>query len=339
MTEDSTIHDPSGKIPARDAPGVITLSDSAAQRLVQSTGNLYWTSNGAVFGDGGASIYRASKSNVPGQETLLYSEAVTPQTYGNGNQFSALTWAKIGDGWYGYFVANYPDPGMSQIKRVSLAGGEATVLVNSPAQINHGDLVTDGSHLCWADAEGIRSMPISGGPVTTLVAGTTFARLAMYGSTVYYMSGTSVLSVPVTGGNVTTAVSAGSPVTAFSVATATIEVELEPEPGRQGLGFTGAEVFWGQADGAVNRLATGHVTQYQAPSPDLTVTCVSSTQSRVMWADLYVGPQGTECRVRMSAGGQTTTMFSDNAEFALDDVQADSDAVYWPEVFVYKYPF
>jgi hypothetical protein len=63
------------------------------------------------------------------------------------------------------------------------------------------------------------------------------------------------------------------------------------------------------------------------------------SQSRALRADLYVGPQGTECRVRMSAGGQTTTVFSDNAEFALDDVQADSGAVYWPEIFVYKYTF
>jgi hypothetical protein len=162
--------------------GPTQLSDTTPVRLIQSTGNLYWSSNPPAIQIQRASklqvsaptIFRASKSSQPGEEVQLYTE--------NGiGEFGALTFARVDDEFYGYFVANYN--GGSQIKRIPLSGGQAVVWADSPATIGLGDLVTDGSFLCWADSEGIRSMPIGGGPVTPLVAGTGFARLSALGGT------------------------------------------------------------------------------------------------------------------------------------------------------------
>jgi hypothetical protein len=87
---------------------------------------------------------------------------------------------------------------------VPLAGGAAVVLTAAPSVIGDRDLVTDGSFLDWADADGIRKMPIVGGPVQTLVSGTAFAHLGLDGSVLYFSSRNSILSVPTSGGASTT---------------------------------------------------------------------------------------------------------------------------------------
>ncbi len=99
--------------------------------------------------------------------------------------FEAITYANVGGTWYGYFVANYPSQNESQIKRVPLTGGAAVVLATSPAAIGNRDLVTDGSSLYWADADGIRKMAVTGGTVQTLVSGQTFAHLGLDGPVLY----------------------------------------------------------------------------------------------------------------------------------------------------------
>lgn len=168
---------------ADDASGPIQLSDTTPIRLIQSTGNLYWSSNPWVIEIQHASklnvpapaIFRASKSSQPGEEVALYTESGTGGEW-TSSEFGALTFAKVDDEFYGYFVANYTDKSQttSQIKRIPLgavtSSGHADVLLDpAPATIGLGDLVTDGSFLCWADSEGIRSMPIGGGTVTPLV--------------------------------------------------------------------------------------------------------------------------------------------------------------------------
>ena len=148
--------------------------------------------------------------------------------------FEAITYANVGGTWYGYFVANYPLQNESQIKRVPLTGGAAVVLATSPAVIDNRDLVTDGSSLYWADADGIRKMAITGGTVQTLVSGQTFAHLGLDGPVLYYSSGNSILTVPTSGGASTTVVSAPSPITA-----------IYPPSTANGL-------LWGEANGSVN---------------------------------------------------------------------------------------
>lgn len=326
---------------------ITQLSDSEAQRLVQSTGNLYWTSTSGEVEGTALAIFRASKSSMPGQEIQIYSEP------GAGdNQLAALTFAKVGSDFYGYFAANYP--GLSQIKRIPLAGGPAMVLATSPAPIGYGDLVTDGSFLCWADEEGIRSMPIGGGSVAALATGTGYARLAMFQSSLFYVSAEGIMTIPARGGTPATVVTADSAVTALSVAPVPLEVERAGEFRAQGqsasaevevnagtAAFPDPEVFWGQGDGAVNSIARGKVVEYQASSAGLTVTSVTSTATGVVWADQFVGSpgQGYSCHVRMATGGSTTILYSVSAELNMKDVQADEVAAYWPDFFVYKYTF
>ena len=77
---------------------------------------------------------------MAGREIQLYSEA-----HDYPVDFESINWALVGGQYYGYFVANYKSLGISQIKRVPLAGGAATTLVTSPAAIGARDLVNDGS--------------------------------------------------------------------------------------------------------------------------------------------------------------------------------------------------
>jgi hypothetical protein len=73
--------------------GPVQISEAPVSRLVQSTGNLYWSCNGAIEDDAASYIFRASKSNQPGQEIPIYTEA---ETGSGGGEFGALTWAKVG---------------------------------------------------------------------------------------------------------------------------------------------------------------------------------------------------------------------------------------------------
>ena len=197
------------------------LSNNSPSRLIQSTGNLYWTSDSRAFRIGPTGlisvvytghVWRASKSNVPGQERQLYSES---QSY--PVDFESITWALVGGQYYGYFVANYPSLGISQIKRVPLAGGGATTLVTSPSNIGSRDLVNDGAFLYWADARAVRRMPIGGGTPMVLVSGTTFSRVAVDPAKVFYSAGNTIQAVPKTGGTPTTLVTAASAISAMAL--------------------------------------------------------------------------------------------------------------------------
>jgi hypothetical protein len=321
---------------SEDASGSTVLSDIWAARLIQSTGNLYWSANGAAFDGDQSCIYRASKSSSPGEEIQLYAE---PEAGNPTDLFEALTFAKVDDDFYGYFVANYPS--MSQIKRIPLAGGPAVVLADSPATIGHGDLVTDGAFLCWADSEGIRSMPIGGGTVATLAAGQGFARLAVLGGTLYYIDGDAILSVPTGGGTPDNVVGTRLfPITALHVLEAQPTVALAERPESPGLPTVpDVALVWGRADGSVYGMARGQTTTYQEPTADTTVVSVYSTGARVLWSDLYNGPKGFACHVWMWYGGTTTTLYSTNSEISITDVLADDEAAYWTSTAVEKYTF
>ncbi len=127
------IHFPTTRLPT-------TLSYTHPGRLIQSTGNLYWTANQTESGVSQSDVFRASKGNVPGQESILYQES---QPAASPVDFEAITYANVGGNWYGYFVANYPADAESQVMRVPLSGGTAVVLATSPAVIGARDLVTD----------------------------------------------------------------------------------------------------------------------------------------------------------------------------------------------------
>lgn len=324
--------------------GPTQLSDTAPARLIQSTGNLYWSSNYADA-DGGSTIFRASKSSQPGDEVALYGET--------GTNFAELTFAKVDGEFYGYFIANYAGNGVSwsQIKRIPLGSvtldGQATILANSPPQIGFSDLVTDGSFLYWVNVDGIGSMPVGGGgPVTTLVAGDGPGNLSVLGKTLYYVDGVAILSVPTGGGTPSTVVE--SPSTSSITA---LHVLTMPRPDKAlaarvetpGLPIDPLEdivVVWGEFSGAVYGmvLGDGEITTYQEPTAATKVMSVYATDQRVLWSTMTDYPVN---QVRMSYGGDTVTLASTTGEQYVPnyEVLADEVAAYWTDFFVEKYTF
>ena len=117
------------------------VSRSRPSRLIQSTGNLYWTANRfTTSGQWVASVYRTSKQAVPGQERALF------QMVHHGElAFGALAYAKIGSTYFGFVVVNNLLAQTSEILRFPLGGGAGHVMATSPTYIGPRDLVTDGS--------------------------------------------------------------------------------------------------------------------------------------------------------------------------------------------------
>jgi hypothetical protein len=312
--------------PAGASAATTQLAHSKPNGLAPSTGNLYWTSDstayrvqpsGAITVVYTGHVWRASKSNVPGHEIQLYSEA-----HDYPVDFQSITWALVGGQYYGYFVANYKSLGISQIKRVSLAGGAATTLVTSPAAIGARDLVNDGSYLYWADAGGIRKMPIGGGPVTTLVAGTTFSHVGLDATRVFYASGASIMTVAKAGGTPSVFVTASSAIRAMYV--------LPQNPNTQ--------VYWGEANGAVHSYPS-YVTTYQAPAPGVSISSVSvgttnSFGSWVMWGQCVSGSCGVLMRNPISGSEMTWATTGTPTGLSIDD-----GGVYWGDNFLEKNPF
>src|SRR4051794_20441435 len=163
----------------------------SVDRLVQSTGNLYWTSHSFDGQHNQLSVWRTGKTDNPGDERALWQENA-----GTSDRFGALTYANVAGTWYGYFVDNFwtgalggPGTRVSAIKRVPLAGGPAVALRTTdnpyiaytqlPAVVGQNDLVTDGAYLYWPDSQAIRRMPIGGGAVVTLANGTALGHVAL----------------------------------------------------------------------------------------------------------------------------------------------------------------
>jgi hypothetical protein len=325
-----------------DASRLTRLSSTGATRLIQSTGNLYWSSNsGEPPSSITSAIFRASKSNQPGEEVQLYAE--TGQT-----DFEALTFAKVNNEFYGYFVANYGN--VSQIKRIPLGSvtpnGQATIMANCPAPVEFGDLVTDGSFLCWADHEGIRSMPIGGGQVTTLAAGNNL-HLSVLGRTLYYTDGNAILSVPTGGGTPSTVVGNRlSPITALHV----LEVprpnkvaERLETPGQPIDPLEELVLIWGEADGGIHS-TYGDITTYPEPNPSVSVDAVYATEQRALWSTLYFTPDQTNAvNLGMNYGNVTVTLASmDNTgdDGFTPSVLADEVAAHWNvNGYIEKYTF
>jgi hypothetical protein len=298
---------------ASASTGPSTLSYTHPDRLIQSTGNLYWTANQTVRGISRADIYRASKENQPGQERILYQES---RRAASGRvDFGAITYAYVGGNWYGYFAANYPRQNKSEIKRVPLPGGAAVVLATSPAVVANRDLVTDGSFLYWADADGIRKMAIAGGPVRTLVSGRTFAHLGLDGAVLYYSSGDSIRHVPTSGGASTTVLTAPSAITALYPPSA-----------------TNANVYWGEANGSVSLFPGPYdsLFQVQGPGAGVSVTSVSVADNYIIWGETTA--QGDKV-----AGYDNGNDVSVPTAGPPVDVQGDGSAWYWGDTNLEKF--
>ena len=193
------------------------LSYNAPSRLIQSTGNLYWTSN--TYNPFSATpyqsfVWRASKTNTPGHEAKLFSQSsATPISFGD------ITYAQVAGNWYGYFVFNNPVNHTSRIERIGLTPtASATILRAGLPFMGQDDLVTDWSYLYWADGGAIRKMPIGGGAIPTQLAqGTNFSRVGLDATKVFYSAGNTIRSVAKTGGASTTLVTATGSISAMDL--------------------------------------------------------------------------------------------------------------------------
>jgi hypothetical protein len=304
---------------ASAASGPFTVANTPVDRLVQSTGNLYWTSHFLnELGPSSATVYRAAKTSTPGAERVLYQETGSGFFY-----FGDITYPET-DSRFGYFVANYPATNSSQIKRVPLAGGTAVPIATSPAFVGLRDLVTDGGSLYWADAGGLRKVPLGGGAVTTLATDAKAGLSVAYSTgRIYYTSGNTIRSVPRTGGASRTEVTAPSEVTAMSMHSAGGRTYLD----------------WGEHNGSVksSTLSRGGVsvgTTHQKPIANRKVWSVSFDGTRMLWSDCSY-PNGSNCAVRKRSGGTTTIVRSGGV--GADNVQGDARTMFWADSQLRRY--
>jgi hypothetical protein len=294
------------------------VSFNPPRGLVASTGNLYWTAQSAEeTGPDAWTVWRASKSNVPGNEIALYREL------GDDRNFGAIVYANPG-AFYGYFVANYQfgTGWVSQIKRIPLAGGPAVVIATSPAVIGLRDLVTDGSALFWVDAQGIRRVALSGGPVTTLYSSPQVTRLRVDSSYLYFGEEYLIFRMPKTGGLESVLASTSGLVTALHFDTAS------------------GWLFWGEQGGgvfAMHDFPNGPRVTYQAPSPGRDVTSVGWDGSRVLWSDC-LEPGDSSCRIKKVTGAVTQTLVTGGV--GVRTLQWDTTSFYWGNIgFLKKYVY
>lgn len=304
-----------GGATASAASGPWTVSGGEATGLVESTGNLYWTQHSPpdIGPTSTARVYRAAKTNIPGQETVLYSE-----TRSDAFSFGDLTYANPGT-WYGYVAANYASLGVSTIKRVPLGGGPTITLARAPSY-GIRDVDTDGTNLYWSDGGGLRRMALGGGPITTLYAATDVHAIGLDASRVFFAAGATIRSVAKTGGASTLQVGLGTNVTAMYVDHATSNTVL----------------YWGESNGGVlSHPLSGGVTTYQSPISGRSVTSVSFDGTRVLWTDCpSVGGNG--CDVRKRQNGVTSIVSSSGVGASY--VQGDASMMFWGDAnALYRY--
>ena len=286
--------------------GQSTLAFTSPSGLIASTGNLYWTSTQIEkSGPAGSTVWRASKSSVPGNEVALYGEV------GDDTRFGAIVYANPGT-YYGYFVANYAGAGgfTSQIKRVPLDGGPAVVIATSPAPIQNRDLVTDQTKLFWVDAGGIRSVPLAGGTVTTVRASSVITRLRVEGAYLYYGEEFLIFRKPKAGGPEGVMVSTSGRVTALHVDAA------------------GGRLYWGEDGGGVRSTTLapgGPQVTYQGSIAGRVVTSVGWDGTRVLWTDC-VQP-AVSCRVIKKQG--VITQILSSGGIGVGHLQWDAASLYW----------
>jgi hypothetical protein len=180
--------DPGVAAEALTGPSVV--ANMSPSGVVESTGNLYWTRNrSTVFPRSySAQVYRAAKTNVPGQETILYQESsIEPFSFGN------ITFANVGGVWYGYFIATYRIGG-TVIKRVPLDGSSAAVTLGSAGQwASAGSpLQTDGTYLYYYGSDGMYAATMDASSAWLLYSVSGVTSFGIDSQHIYFAAGTTV---------------------------------------------------------------------------------------------------------------------------------------------------
>jgi hypothetical protein len=172
-----------------------------AGAFVGSTGNLYIANHvgGGEFcspATDGASISRTSKDTAQAPN-VLYKAADCL------HDFVAIA----RDGTYAVVL----DAGRKTVSRIPLAGGALVDLATTAAVSTGGatlavDAGVSPSRVYWADAAGIKTVSMNGGPATTLVpftGGFTTGAIGIDMTYVYYTAGNVIRRVPKAGGPAT----------------------------------------------------------------------------------------------------------------------------------------
>ena len=271
-----------------------------------STGNLYFTSfYRDEFGPDSASFYRTSKNGPAGSEGLVYQESQP----GIGS-FGRPVWASVNGVYYGYFSASYNNSGVHtyQLKRVPLGGGGAVILAYLPSFIT--SLATDGSRLFWSDSIGIRSMPMGGGLMQTLLSASGPIRFVLGGNYIYYSTGFDINRLPKTGGAPAPVAKAPNFVTALYVNADTA-------------------IFWGEQGGAVRSLGAGGIQTHQVSASGRSATSVGFDGTRVLWIEC-TQPGYSSCSVKTKTGSSPpVTVFNGGTA---GNLQWDASSMYWSDV-------
>ena len=175
--------------------------------------------------------------------------------------------------------------------------------------------MTDGTTLFWVDAGGIRSVPLGGGPVTTIYSSASVSRLRVDSSFLYWGEQFLIFRKPKASGFQSVVISTNGHVTALHV--------------DESIGW----LFWGEQGGGV--LATpssqtqGTRVTFQESSPSRDVTSVGWDGSRALWSDC-LQPGNTNCAVRKRQGSTTTIVTSNKV--GVGKLQWDAASMYWGDV-------
>ena len=261
---------------------ILFLSDVYAQRvsfrkpngLAVSTGNLYFTSHDGA----GAAVWRASQSSVPGREAILYWEA--------GAKFGDIVFAQVGNSFFGYFFAE--KSGVITIRRVSLSGGNATVLAtvtNIDIINSHHNLITDGVNLYWQDVSSIRKMSINGGEVIVLDQtrpNTPTAGIDLQNDRIIYADVDAIRYVP----------------TAGAITSPLVRTILDKSSGITTLHAGPSHIYWGERNGSVRRKATGSGVQTLQGPGGFIPTSIATSGSKFAWTQCT----STACQLKRSIG-------------------------------------
>jgi hypothetical protein len=291
--------------PEKSGPSAAVVAPGAPTRLVQSTGNLYWTTNHTFPGGRTRSVvYRTSKSGWPGRERAIY----TLNAF--GHDLGAVTYAKVGSEWRFFVVVNDRRAGRSWITRLP-EPGSTNVSIASPRLVGGRDLVAHGRYLFWADTGGVRRASLNGGSSSTLLRVTGVGRVGVAGNHVFFAKGAQIYRMDLNGHHLTRQIARpGAAVTAMYVRATT----------------GNPIVYYGLGDGSVwSRTGTMLPVNHQGAWPGRTATSVFFDGRNVVWADC-VRTTRSSCYVRVRYSAHTTELFGGNR---VHDVQGDLRATFY----------
>lgn len=293
-------------VPAASTAKTVAYCQGICTGFSISTRSIYYTSYlSDEFVPDAASFHRTSKTSSTGGETLVYQE--TPAGEG---RFGRPVRALVNGVSYGYFGARY-DTGTPtyQMKRVSLDGGDATVLAYLSSPVN--SIETDETRLYWSDSSGIRSMPLQGGVIQNLLSihGSGRIGIRVDSNYLYYSFGREIRRMPKSGGPASAVVTAPDIVTTFHVS-----------------GDLLTTIFWGEQGGAVRAFNSSGTTTYQNPVAGRSATQVGFDGTRVLWVDCAnSGPWS--CVIKSKTGNfRPAIVFTGGA---VANLQWDAASLYW----------